>query len=64
VNDAHTSASKSGYVFRARADWFQENSLTQVMLGQGILPEQYHPVCDVMTDGELPRCLSDIKNRV
>jgi tryptophan halogenase len=64
VNDAHTSTSKSGRVFRARADLFQENSRTQAMPGQGILPEQYHPVCDVMTCGELTRCLSDIKNRV
>ena len=64
MNDAHTSTSKSGCVFRARADLFPENSRTQVIPGQGILPEQYHPVCDVMTDGELPHCLSGIKNRV
>jgi tryptophan halogenase len=54
----------TGRVFRARADLFQENSWTQVMLGQGILPEQYHPVADVMSDGELTRFMNDIKTRV
>jgi tryptophan halogenase len=54
----------TGRVFRARADLFQENSWVQVMLGQGILPEQYHPVADVLSDEELTRFMGDIKTRV
>jgi tryptophan halogenase len=54
----------TGRVFRARADLFQENSWVQVMLGQGIVPEQYHPVADVLSDEELTRFMTDIKTRV
>jgi len=43
---------------------FGENSWTQVMLGQGIMPEQYHPVADVMSDQELTRFMQDIKSQV
>jgi len=35
-----------------------------VMLGQGVLPEQYHPVADVMSDDELTQFMTTIKKRV
>jgi tryptophan halogenase len=54
----------TGRVFRARADLFQENSWVQVMLGQGIIPEQYHPVANVMSDEELTQFMQKIKSRV
>mgnify|MGYP000650458277 CR=1 FL=1 len=50
--------------FETEADIFRENRWTQVMLGQGIVPEQYHPVVDVMGKDELNRFLANIKNRV
>jgi tryptophan halogenase len=34
------------------------------MLGQGILPEQYHPAADVLTEEELTRFLANIRKRV
>ena len=43
----------SGRVFEAEGDIFRENSWTQVMLGQGIEPESYHPIVDMMDDQEL-----------
>jgi len=55
---------ETGRVFRAREDLFQENSWIQVMLGQGIVPEQYHPVADVLSDDELTRFMANIKSRV
>ncbi len=55
---------ETGRVFRARADLFQENSWVQVMLGQGIMPEQYHPVTNVMTDDELTQFMRKIRERV
>jgi tryptophan halogenase len=55
---------ETGRVFGAREDLFKENSWIQVMLGQGIMPEQYHPVVDVMSDDELTRFMQGIKSRV
>jgi tryptophan 7-halogenase len=40
---------------------FAENSWTQVMLGQGIMPEQYHPIVELMSEQELSQFLSQIK---
>jgi tryptophan halogenase len=51
-------------VFREKEDLFKENSWIQVMMGQGIEPEQYHPVVNVMSDDELTRFMGGIKSRV
>jgi tryptophan halogenase len=55
---------KTGRVFRAPNELFQENSWIQVMLGQGIMPEQYHPAASVMSDEELRAFLANIQSRV
>ncbi len=55
---------ETGRVFRVPTELFAENSWIQVMLGQGLVPEQYHPVVDVMSDDELRKFLSDIKASV
>ena len=34
------------------------------MLGQGMVPEQYHPVVNVMSDEELTRFMQGIKSNV
>ena len=51
-------------VFRAPNELFAENSWIQVMLGQGIVPEQHHPVADLMSDAELSAFLEDIRGTV
>ena len=48
---------QTGRVFRVDSELFAENSWIQVMLGQGLMPEQYHPIVDQMTDDELRRFL-------
>jgi len=55
---------ETGRVFRAPNELFAENSWIQVMLGQGIVPEQYHPVVNLMGDAELSRFLQGIKSTV
>lgn len=55
---------ETGRVFKAPTELFAENSWIQVMLGQGVVPKQYHPVVDVMGDDELKRFLQDIKSTV
>jgi len=51
-------------VFKIPNELFGENSWIQVMLGQGIVPEQYHPVANVMGDDELTRFMQGIKSKV
>jgi tryptophan halogenase len=55
---------ETGRVFRFQNELFAENSWIQVMLGQGIVPKQYHQVADLMGDAELSRFLDQIKSNV
>ena len=55
---------ETGRVFRLQTELFAENSWIQVMLGQGIVPDQYHPVVDMMDAEELDRFLKEIKSNV
>jgi tryptophan 7-halogenase len=55
---------ETGRVFKVDGELFHENSWIQVMLGQGIVPEQYHPAADVLTDEELTRFMASIRDRV
>lgn len=55
---------QAGRVFRANDELFAENSWTQVMLGQGLMPQSHHPVADVMTEAEVTRFLSYITDNV
>jgi tryptophan halogenase len=55
---------ETGRVYRVREDLFKENSWVQVMMGQGIMPEQFHQVTNVMGDEELTRFMQGIKSRV
>ena len=54
----------TGRVFRAAGELFSENSWTQVMLGQGLVPRQHHPVAHLMGDAELARFLEGIRAAV
>jgi tryptophan halogenase len=55
---------ETGPVFRVSNEQFAENSWIQVMLGQGIEPQQHHPVADLMGDEELSGFLNGIKSQV
>ena len=55
---------ETGRVFRAPNELFAENSWIQVMLGQGIMPEQHHQSADLMGDAELMRFLENIRKNV
>ncbi len=55
---------ETGRVFRAPGELFAENSWVQVMLGQGLVPEQHHPVADLMGDTELAAFLGGIRQQV
>ncbi|CCQ11932.1 Tryptophan halogenase [Pseudoalteromonas luteoviolacea B = ATCC 29581] len=55
---------ETGRVFKAGNELFGENSWTQVMMGQRLMPTSYHPIVDVMSDEELDTFLTQIKHQV
>jgi tryptophan halogenase len=55
---------ESGRIFQKNNDIFTENSWSQVMLGQGIVPDEFHPIVNMMTDKELKTFLDSIKDSV
>ena len=55
---------ESGRIFQKDNDVFAENSWSQVMLGQGLMPEEFHPIVNMMTDDELKTFLTSIKSSV
>lgn len=55
---------QAGRVFKVPTELFGENSWIQVMLGQGVIPEQYHPIVNMMDDRELEQFLTGIKGNV
>jgi tryptophan halogenase len=55
---------ESARVFRPSDELFAENSWIQVMMGQGITPQRYHPVADLMGTQELRQFLGDIQVKV
>jgi tryptophan halogenase len=55
---------QTGRVFKLPTELFGENSWIQVMLGQGLMPEQYHPIVNMMDDDELEKFLSGIHGSV
>lgn len=55
---------ETGTVFHVPGELFAENSWIQVMLGQGVLPQGYHPTADVMSVADLTRFLDEIRGGV
>ncbi len=52
---------ESARVFREEGDLFRIESWTQVMLGQGIVPERYHHLGKTVSDAELKQLLDGVK---
>ncbi|WP_394222407.1 tryptophan halogenase family protein [Alteromonas gracilis] len=54
---------KTGRVFREGNELF-DDSWQQVMIGQGLMPESYHPIVDTMSRQELQSLLNGIKQGI
>lgn len=52
---------ETGRVFRKNEELFAENSWVQVMMGQGIVPQSYHPVATKLSDEELAGFLAGLR---
>lgn len=48
---------ENGSLFREQNDLFLESSWLQVMLGQGIVPKDYHPLANSYSDAQLKQML-------
>ncbi len=55
---------ETGRVFRTNDELFAENSWVQVMMGQGITPNAYHPIALKLSDDELSRLFSTLREQV
>lgn len=55
---------ETGRVFRKNEELFAENSWVQVMMGQGIEPQSYHPIAEKLRDDELDRLLRMLRENV
>lgn len=51
----------SGRVFREQDELFTEIAWQQVMMGQGLLPQDYHPMVDALNKEQLQDLLSNLK---
>jgi tryptophan halogenase len=52
---------QSGAVFRQQDELFTEVAWQQVMLGQHLRPQHYHPLADNLTGAQLSGLLADLK---
>jgi len=55
---------ETGRVFTSEGELFRVDSWTQVMIGQGVCPEQYHQIAAIMKQHELERFLGDIRQTI
>ncbi|MDO3380918.1 tryptophan halogenase family protein [Gilvimarinus algae] len=55
---------ESGRSIQVEGELFRLDSWTQVMLGQGIIPELYHPIVELMSEDSLKKMLDDIATGV
>lgn len=51
---------ETGRVFKVPTELFGENSWIQVMIGQGLIAEDFHPIVNVMSDDELKSFMKSI----
>ncbi|MDM7860393.1 tryptophan 7-halogenase [Alteromonas sp. ASW11-36] len=54
----------NGTIVEEQDDLFAENSWVQVMMGQGLIPKQYHPIVDMMGDRDLNMFMRQQENVV
>lgn len=53
-----------GKSFQVEGELFRLDSWTQVMLGQGIVPESYHPIVELMSERDLQNFLNSVAAEV
>jgi tryptophan halogenase len=54
----------TGKVFREQDELFTELAWQQVMIGQGLVPRDYHPLVDALSPKELDEFLDNVRDIV
>ncbi len=55
---------ESGHAFQAEGELFRVDSWVQVMLGQNLIPQNYHHFAKSMKDSDLKKFLSELRSSV
>lgn len=55
---------ETGRIFRTEDELFRIDSWSQVMIGQGLMPQQYHPIAQLMSEEELGRFLNGMRAHI
>lgn len=55
---------ETGKSYQSEGELFRLDSWTQVMLGQGLMPEQYHPIANTFKDEQLTQFLKQIEGGI
>ncbi|MBA4164516.1 MAG: tryptophan halogenase [Erythrobacter sp.] len=64
IRDKIALFAASGRIGRDVDDLFRDASWAQVMLGQGILPADYNPMADQMSDEQLAQFMGDLRKLI
>jgi len=51
---------QSGKVFTSGSDLFRDIAWQQVMIGQGIIPDDYHPIADTLSDEQVIELMANL----
>ncbi len=54
--------SQSGRLYKKSEDLFKESSWVQVMIGQGLIPDTYHPMADRLSNEQVSKFISDVQS--
>ena len=55
---------ETGRIFTNEGELFRVDSWAQVILGQGVYPNQYHQIAAIMKQHELEKFLGDIRQTI
>jgi len=54
----------NGRVFRESGELFSEISWVEVMVGQGVMPQGYHPLVDTLSEERIAQFLDNVRSTI
>lgn len=62
LKDKMNLFAQSGRLYKDPEDLFRESSWVQVMVGQGLIPQAYHPMADRLSEDQIGKFMMDVKS--